>query len=491
MSIVILLIATSAVNAQSAFAEPQIEVGNGVFNDEENTWIVNITGSGFYPDYESYIYLIQQDLGYVGGDNIYTDQNGDFTINVESSYGHLESGDYTVEIRELKIYEFEEYIEFGSFPENSIEWTISPSTTTEVVETIFEINGVVNLDLNTLHDTILDFSILDLEQTKSLSDINGWYSPVKIVYDGYVELNEDGSFRIIELVSDPPVGEHQVITSINGLVRYETYTVIPAEIIPVEPDTVVTGDITLSIDKSTYYLDDTVLVTGNLVNFDVTQSIDVIYSVYYDSRVTEYRDVMDDNGNFEILIPTDNFTGSGFGTITITIQNNDASIDFYYIDTPDWSNETLYEMIMTNVYSINDYNGTMTNMINLSNLLTDIINEQSQSIIDLQTEVNGLKDLVQGEAAIEESSIPVIDNFTVLTNGDNSITLSWIIHGEPITKYNLIYREEIGSWTTEDITETNMTSYTVYNLENIEYEFKFSAENESGESKKTVFSIIP
>lgn len=479
MSIIILLIGSSTAQV---FAEPQIEVSNGVFNDEENLWDVNVTGSGFYPDYEIRVALYHQDMGGMEANNLYTDQNGDFDTNLEMHYGYLESGNYTVEIRELKIYEFEKYIEFGNFSENSIEWTISPTTTTEGQETIFEINGVVNFE--PVYRNEITFGILDSN-----------YDYTRYFIDEFVEIDTDGSFRIIDLVESPPIGEHRVIAIYDGLIRYGNYTVIPAEIVPPKvPDTepVVTEYITLSIDKSTHYIDDTITLTGNLDIFDSQQSMNVQYFTYHNSNTIQYQDgLMDDNGDFEILIPTDNLTGTGFGTITVSIQNNDASIDFHYTDTPDYSTPTLYDMIMTNMYTMSEYNFTMTDLINQNNLLTDLTNEQSKLIIDLQTEVNGLKDLVQGEAATSESSVPVIDNFTVLSNGDNSITLSWIIHGEPITAYNLIYRAEIGSWTTEGIPETDITSHTIINLENIEYEFKFSAENEFGESKKTLFSIMP
>lgn len=199
--------------------------------------------------------------------------------------------------------------------------------------------------------------------------------------------------------------------------------------------------------------------------------------------VTDISEPVDEN----IDENTDeNITDNEFHDMIIKNQEEISTL----IDTTNSNKIMLDEhdpMIYANMYTMAQYNSTIGTLQNTILFLEDIINQQSLSIITLQTDFNELYSLLQENP---EGFKPIINDFVYLSNGDNSVTISWSIPGEPIVQYKLIYRNDLGSWTTE-FPDNTSTSYTIYNLENIEYEFKFSAENEFGKSRNTVFSVIP
>ncbi len=97
-----------------------------------------------------------------------------------------------------------------------------------------------------------------------------------------------------------------------------------------------------------------------------------------------------------------------------------------------------------------------------------------------------------------EGLLPVIDDFTYIANGDNSITLYWFIEsGQPITYYDITYRTEHHEddthreWFEIIINDGTILEYTITDLENTEYEFKFGASNMYGKSEFIEFFITP
>jgi len=127
----------------------------------------------------------------------------------------------------------------------------------------------------------------------------------------------------------------------------------------------------------------------------------------------------------------------------------------------------------------------------------DLVNSQATLISDLQLELANLKTLIGDNTDDTDNTntnltVPVISDFTYTANGDNSVTLDWIISEdqEPITHYSLMYKIESEQWIYETLDGT-ITSYTISDLQNVEYVFSFKAQNEIGFSKPITFDIIP
>jgi len=264
--------------------------------------------------------------------------------------------------------------------------------------------------------------------------------------------------------------------------------------------------ITIQIDKSEYYYNEEIIVNGTMVDVDWTRNTRIHYDVVnpFGEIIQSGNDVvLQNDGTFNFIIDTSTWSEFGFKIINVDIQDDMGNSVFYYSNELDKTNEANYERIMNNEGRININNLQLNDHSTMINSHDTIVNEHIQNFLShddridallitissLQTQIDGLRELVQGSTPDDDITVPVISDFIAISN-NGTVSLSWSIEGEPITLYNLIYRAEIGVWTTEDVS-VNATSYIITDLQNIEYDFKFSAENEFGESRVERFSLIP
>lgn len=257
--------------------------------------------------------------------------------------------------------------------------------------------------------------------------------------------------------------------------------------------------IVIYTDKAEYYIDEDIFINGTITDVDWSRNTNISYDI---TSLADYTIIgsgsdnsLQNNGTFNFIIDGNErarwIEHSSDVLLTITIQDFSKDYAFYSSSKANMENEIIYEMVRVLEPMVSSHD-TMVNE-HSQNFIShnDRIDALLVIISALQTQIDGLRELVQGEApAPDDTPIPVIGNFTAIPTGNGTVTLSWDIQNEPITLYNLIYRAEIGSWSTEFVS-VNATTHTITDLSNIEYDFKFSAENEFGESRVERFSLIP
>jgi len=229
----------------------------------------------------------------------------------------------------------------------------------------------------------------------------------------------------------------------------------------------VADEITIQTDKQTYHNFDTIHITGDIYIPVVNNEI----------KITIY----DDTNN--VLVPEKN----------IPFEHNlfDYSSFEYNFTINDWGNYN-GDIIIEAVYEEYTENTTVHYSSYPSDLsiefLYDIITNQSNLIILIQSELSELRELI-GQDPEPIQTIPVIGNFTWSIE-NNTVNFSWIvIDGEPIDKYMFQWRNESGSWDRDIIRDGTITSWSIENLSNIEYEFKFHATNNIGNSEVISFTV--
>lgn len=302
--------------------EPQLDSVSTTFNNATHTWTVSITGSGFYPNFTDRFYIYQYGVNdYIGYDYYEVDVDGNLSGSFETRFGHLESGDHFIHISELKSYKFKEYIEFGIFQEDSIEWEINPSIAIEGEETIFEISGVINLNQTSIVRSSGYFYIQDEEQTKSNFEERGYHSPYSIFYDNF-NIDSDGNFTIAQLKELRSDGEYQVAVSIDGLVRYGNYTILPNPLMQ------------FTIDKASYSEDEIMLVTGSVPEFIEGYYVDFRVFSPDGIHIVNERFTVNEDKTFEgeYIINNRNIQTAGIYTIQITYGIHSVETTFIYLD---------------------------------------------------------------------------------------------------------------------------------------------------------------
>lgn len=295
-------------------SEPQIDSVNTIFNNSTNTWTVEITGSNFYPNFSESVLISGYGLfPFIGYGNYNVDEDGNLTGSLETDLGHLESGNYTILIRELKNYMFIEYFEFGNFPENSIEWTINPETTIVGEETVFEINGIVNLNQTNMIDLQGYISIQNEKQAKASFELYGVHYGSS-VYQNSFDIDSDGNFSIVNLRTIYSSGEFEVTVSIDGLVIYGNYTVLPKEILP----------FILTTDKLMYYQEETILISGEVSEYDMGSWISFTVTDPNDNIISRFQLQVNTDRIFNTNY---NFTTQTLGNYTLTANYGSKQVE--------------------------------------------------------------------------------------------------------------------------------------------------------------------
>lgn len=272
---------------------------------------------------------------------------------------------------------------------------------------------------------------------------------------------------------------------------------------------------TLVLDKQKYIQEDIVLISGTTTDIDLINGTANYYLYHQDETLLESGNSnLDENGIFNILVNIDNtiWNKAGDIIIVVNIQNHTESSLFYYTNEPDMSNESLYERSMIHEEKITSNNSTLlshntilndhdTRLINMIHYyeekLTDMkyyyeekLNSVEIEINSIRQEMQGIKDQIGGSPP-QEAIHPEITNFVGTTFSNGTLAMSWDITGQPILTYDLIYRYDIGAWTTDYTIPINATTHTIHDLENTQYELKLTAQNEHGNSKIAKLTITP
>lgn len=133
---------------------------------------------------------------------------------------------------------------------------------------------------------------------------------------------------------------------------------------------------TIQTDKSTYYMNSIITVSGILLEIDQSGDLELKYIFYDEDGIEiaegEFTNIINLDDTFEFTLSTINQANWEFtGTVDlhITVQNRTAIIQFEYINEPDMTNEALYNEII-NIYTIL---ATLTDNENIDlNIITDI-----------------------------------------------------------------------------------------------------------------------
>lgn len=125
--------------------ETQIEIGEPYF---ENNWSILIEGSGFYPDIDGSIRVIDsQDWNNFAmianfGDTINIDSTGSFSTIIPIRYDYIQSGNYDVIINDIEEHTFSEnYIQFNDFDADFITYDFSTTNFKVNEEKILDVTG--------------------------------------------------------------------------------------------------------------------------------------------------------------------------------------------------------------------------------------------------------------------------------------------------------------------------------------------------------------
>ena len=162
------------------------------------------------------------------------------------------------------------------------------------------------------------------------------------------------------------------------------------------------GPFQFELDKYSYYLNNPILVSGTLVNFNSTRDMTITWNIYesdilVSSASNEY---MNESGTFSFTIPTDNDdpvwneTASYF--IVLTFQDFLSNqVNFSYYDEVDKTNDGLYSLIVINEDSIRINDDKFTDMMysyddRMINLDTTV-NIQNGTLYTIQYDLESLK----------------------------------------------------------------------------------------------------
>lgn len=118
--------------------------------------------------------------------------------------------------------------------------------------------------------------------------------------------------------------------------------------------------ITIQTDKTEYYTDEIISVKGVISEIDWDNDTSINYDVYHNEIIIQSGDggILQQDGTFSFTIPT-GWDFVDYVSIVTTIQNYTGSINLYYSNLPNNSNEILYGMAMDHETRIT----TNTNMI--------------------------------------------------------------------------------------------------------------------------------
>ena len=159
---------------------------------------------------------------------------------------------------------------------------------------------------------------------------------------GSFEVNSDGIFNVeIELEGErwKSNGDYSVFAYYAGI-----STEIPFKIIP--------SNIESQVDKEEYYLNENIFINGTMTDVNWLNDTSIIYDVYdLDGTVIESGDggILQNDGSFNFAINNIQWIDSDDMKITISIQDFAGSAYFYYNNTPNMANESLYDMIIINL----------------------------------------------------------------------------------------------------------------------------------------------
>jgi len=317
LSSIVLIAPPLSVFGEKEVYEPQLDSVTSSYDNSTNSWFVHVEGSNFYPNYRVfYIYVHEEEYIIANSEYyFYTDEYGNFSVDINMRYGHIESGKYNIEIYELKTYQFTEYIEFGDYPEDSIKWEITMTPTTEDEEVLIEVSGVVNFEQDTIGNNYGNVRIYDQDTGNSFFNVS-------------IRTDEVGTFQSGDLVINPPAGKHEVVMFYDGLLRYGTYIVEPYE---VEEEVII-----VTTDKTTYFEGDTVEITGEVVQFFEGYSLSVIVLAPNGNTVSIQQVVVDADKKFSASITAGGSLFQSEGIYTITVQygsskDNSGTTTFNYI----------------------------------------------------------------------------------------------------------------------------------------------------------------
>lgn len=161
-------------------------------------------------------------------------------------------------------------------------------------------------------------------------------------------------------------------------------------------------------DKTNYYLNDIIYLTGTLENFDTSKANQIDLYFYYSGNIPlplTYTTYPNSDGVFIVTIQTiDELWSDYTGYIKVVgiIEDIEKQIQFHYSNEPNMANEILYDMItdandtLDTHYTMLTYQDTMVNdHTNTLTIQNKIIEQQNDIISSLQEDVTILINLVE------------------------------------------------------------------------------------------------
>jgi hypothetical protein len=187
-----------------------------------------------------------------------------------------------------------------------------------------------------------------------------------------------------------------VISTVYGVSLAQTtfqYGDIPEPII--EP----TNPLTIQSDKSIYYIGDPIIINGTVTNIDWSADTAITYDISYADEIVQTRSgiTLQDDGTFNFLIDTNTWNDVGSHIITVTIQNFTADVSVYYENTPDMTNEALYEMGMTQYDMIEDIEDELVAQ-------NETLVAQNETLESIQSSIDTILNILRGLLAGTDNS---------------------------------------------------------------------------------------
>ena len=241
--------------------------------------------------------------------------------------------------------------------------------------------------------------------------------------------------------------------------------------------------IEIQSDKSMYHLDDIITING--IMHITGESIDtkkITYQIHHNDEVIQSGNVgtLNKDGTFNFIIPIESWDFTDTVILRVLVESFTSSdYSFHYSNTSNITIELLHQIIMDHGNMINSLKNDILQQNNTITKQNEIIKSQ-QLIINHLTHFHDI-----------DAPIQILD-FSVISNGDNSVTLSWdIISDDPITHYKFKYKSNSDNWIKEFSNDGTITFFTIHDLKSVKYDFRVIAFTDSHQVTSNTIILKP